>query len=299
MNRYLKRYAAKLPRPLPKEEQAALARRRDEARSRGDETEARACVERIVLHAQRLSLHIVMDRYGHLPQREDCMRVALIGVWYAAQTWSPEKGAFTTWVGKATRWVLNRELFEGEMGPLRIPGGSLTARRQLKRYCGLVYQETGVYPTYAEIAEHFELFESRVRKVMSDIEFVPLKDELQVVTENHQSTARTRRRQTTPGIDLPDTSKDPEEASMDSRFMRIYSEAYDLVLTDTQRIVLDLAQRNFTLKEIGEHIGRSRERTRQIIREAYRRIREQSPIIDWEPERRAFVWKVIEGPENF
>ena len=75
----------------------------------------------------------------------------------------------------------------------------------------------------------------------------------------------------------------PDGEAIQSQELARMHEAFDLVLTDRQRFVLTrrygLEDGEFrTLSEVGKEMGLSRERVRQIEREALIRLREQSNI---------------------
>jgi len=291
--RTYKRYAATLPPPTTKKQQEELAQRRDLARANGDEEAERRAIELLVIGAQRLSLAIVTKHCGHLSNLDDCIRVALIGVWLSAKTWNPALGSFSTWISKSIYWTIQREIFQAEIGAVRISGGLIHTRIRLKHYRRHIFRKTGKYLSREELAERFKLSVEQVELIMQKVQFVPLEEELDAIRENNRFESygpNSEVRKPSPfSHQMVDEEPSPEQRYIQKKVGEYYSNGYNLVLTERQRYCLDLwLDRNYNFSQSGEKLELSGERVSQIIKEALRRLRDQTPLHDWyePPERR-------------
>jgi RNA polymerase primary sigma factor len=107
---------------LTRAEEQALARRRDDARARGDEAEYRALIAELVERNVGLAASVARRYSVRGSDREDLLQVACLGLLRAAEKFEPERGfKFSTCATWWVRQALSRAVQDS--GLIRAPAG--------------------------------------------------------------------------------------------------------------------------------------------------------------------------------
>jgi RNA polymerase primary sigma factor len=243
---------------LTREEEIEIARA---AREGGDEKELNKLVES--------NLSFVIKIAGEFRNMgipfEDLLNEGNIGLIEAARRYDPSRGAkFITY---AVWWIRKRILNAlcEHSGLVRIPKYQMRKIKKVREAVASLSRSLGRPPDREEISSSLE-------STISEI------DEVLLVKPTELSLDDKVGRE-----DLPISSQLVDEKSTDPEevLLRIESEALIRwavqVLTDQEKTVITnrfgMKGRSLTLREIGESLGLSRERIRQIEEQAKRKLR--------------------------
>jgi len=237
--------------------------------------EARA---RFIRANTQLVVSIAKKYRGHGVPFLDLIQEGNLGLMKAVQKFDYRRGnRFSTY---ATWWIrqsVTRAL-PSQGHTIRIPLQMMTRMRRLYRTSQRMEQELGRWPTPEEVAEKMDV-EPREVRFMIQAYCQPLSLQKPVGEEEDSEL----------GDFIADQLLDPpEEAMKQDSLAEQMAQVLD-TLTPREARILRLrfglqADRSYTLKELGERFGLTRERIRQIQNEALQRLRHSSrarPLRDY------------------
>lgn len=243
------------------EEEAELAARI----KRGD----KAALNQLVRANLRLVVKIAHDFKSIGLPLQDLISEGNIGLMRAAEKFDPAKGAkFSSYAAWWIKQNMRRALAEKNK-TIRVPIASATKMKKIKSAANTLSEELGREPTTAEIATRLDFSERVVKRLKrSDNKTVSLHDPIMRGEDGEINSL------------IPDESNCPPDQAMDeresSKRLRQLLQALD------QRECTILLMRYGldgkpprTLEEISKHIGRTRERVRQIQKRALKKLRSQ------------------------
>lgn len=181
----------------------------------------------------------------------------------------------------AVWWIRQRVLLalSEQSRCLSLPLGKTSSMQKVSQAVKALEQDLGRVPSAAEIAEHLDMKEEEILK-------------LQVMRQPSMSLdapAASEEGVTWGDLLQDESAEDPEEACMESRRQRdIHLLLKDLRPREREilRLYFGLGEaRNMSLDEIGERIGLTRERVRQVKDLALKRLRH--------PSRRAQLLELV------
>ncbi len=234
------------------------------ARTLAEIDEARAC---LVEHNLRLVVWVAKKFRGRGFDFIDLIQEGNLGLMRAADRYDPRVGArFSTF---ATHWIqqgIRRALAE-KARAIRIPVNRIPEVRQTLFLRGSLSEKLGRQPRPAEIAAEMSLPPSKVEELLSAIGRMDSIDAPIPMTEK------------TLGDTLEDKSATPLEAAMVEETRRTVKAVLD-ELPRRQRIILSMRHgidypHECTLDEIGDALGLSRERIRQVEKTAVATVRDR------------------------
>jgi len=267
--RTYKRYAATLPLPLTKEQQAELARVRDLAKANNDKKGERQAIETLLNHSQRLAVKYVERCFPNVQHPEDYIRIGMLGVWRAAKDWEPARGTFGTFAWLCIGHTIERELIYAETGAINIPIHHQVRQHQILSYRRQTYRKTGKWLTIDELASFFEVRPSTIAKRLNRTSYVPLEEELQS-TIDQWSSKHTR---PTPGYVPIDEESCPEGRYLKNEIVKVLPKVLATLTCREERVLSLMYYKNLTLEDAGAEFEVTRERVRQVQLKALRKLR--------------------------
>ena len=158
--------------------------------------------------------------------------------------------------------------------PVRLPGCAVEQTRNLRKAMKR-FEAAGVPYGIAELADEVGIDKERAELLLSQGNTISLE---QPVDDGPRPRPLER-------FLSDDEAVQPDDDAINAQELARMHEAFDVVLSERQRFVLTrrygLEDGEFrTLSEVGKEMGLSRERVRQIEREALIRLRDQSNIRD-------------------
>lgn len=232
----------------------------------GDEKARRRMIESNL----RLVVKIARRYYNRGMEFSDLIEEGNLGLLRAVDKFDPERGfRFSTYATWWIRQTIERAIMN-QSRTIRLPIHVLRELNACLITARKLMQEQDREPTYGEIAEALDKSIDDVKEMMHLNEKVVSLD-MQVGSEGSQSKSLVEA--------LPDRSTvDPEEALYTERFNEALEACMD-ELSEKQREVIS---RRFglagydrqTLEEVGEAVGLTRERVRQIQMGALKTLRE-------------------------
>ena len=211
---------------------------------------------------------------GPFMDEEDLVQEGYIGLLRAAKRFDPDRGIrFSTYARWWVRAQMTRAI-DHTGRPVRLPGCAVEQTRNLRKAIKR-FEAAGMPYGIAELAEEVGIDKERAELLLSQGNTISLE---QPVDDGPRPRPLER------FLSDIDAVQPDGEAIQSQELVRMH-EAFDLVLTERQRFVLTrrygLDDGEFrTLSEVGKEMGLSRERVRQIEREALIWLREQSNIRD-------------------
>lgn len=211
---------------------------------------------------------------GPFMDEEDLVQEGYIGLLRAAKRFDPDRGIrFSTYARWWVRAQMTRAI-DHTGRPVRLPGCAVEQTRNLRKAIKR-FEAAGMPYGIAELAEEVGIDKERADLLLSQGNTISLE---QPVDDGPRPRPLER------FLSDEDAVQPDGEAIQAQELARMHT-AFDMVLTDRQRFVLTrrygLEDGEFrTLSEVGKEMGLSRERVRQIEREALIRLREQSNIRD-------------------
>lgn len=235
----------------------------------GDDIDKREKARKKLIESNlRLVVKIAHDFKGFGLPLADLVSEGNIGLMHAAEKFDPNKGAkFSSY---AAWWIKQsmRRALANQSNTIRVPVQSASKMAKVKAVRIKLFEELGREPTNAEIASYLDFSEKTVTELkLADTKTVSLHDLIQ------------------PGEDgeIKDLISDPSSMTPDAQMATIESvfRLIDLLdsLDDRERQIIELrfglrGQDPLTLEEVSAHIGRTRERVRQLQNQALLKLKE-------------------------
>ncbi len=227
--------------------------------------------QRLIRANLRLVVSVATRYQGYGVPLSDLIQEGNMGLMHALTKFEPERGyKFSTY---ATWWIRHAvgRAVANQGRTIRLPVHVAEKARKVKEAAYRVSQRTGNEATTRQIAEELDMPIEKVEEILQ-VSRRPLSFENPVSDESDSATL---------GDFLPDEeSETPIEAALDSGLEDHLTRALS-TLTPREARILRLRYglrdgREHTLKEIGEKYGLTRERIRQIEKEALRKLRHPS-----------------------
>ena len=230
---------------------------------------------RLAMSGKRIAHGEARKLAGPFMDEEDLVQEGYIGLLRAAKRFDPDKGIrFSTYARWWVRAQMTRAI-DHTGRPVRLPGCAVEQTRNLRKAMKH-FEALGVEYTIAHLAAEVNIDKERAELLLSQGSTISLE---QPVDDGPRPRPLERF--------MSDTeSKSPDDAAITSQELDRMKMAFDEHLTERQQFVLE---RRYgldddgefrTLSQVGQEMGLSRERVRQIEREALTRLRDGSNLKD-------------------
>ena len=227
---------------------------------------------RLAMSGRRIAHGEARKLAGPFMDEEDLVQEGYIGLLRAAKRFDPDRGIrFSTYARWWVRAQMTRAI-DHTGRPVRLPGCAVEQTRNLRKAMKR-FESIGVEYTTADLAMEVGIDKERAELLLSQGNTISLE---QPVDDGPRPRPLDR-------FLSDDDAIQPDIEAINSQELVRMEEAFLALLTDRQRFVLTrrygLDDGEFrTLSEVGKEMGLSRERVRQIEREALNRLRENSSI---------------------
>ena len=229
---------------------------------------------RLAMSGRRIAHGEARKLAGPFMDEEDLVQEGYIGLLRAAKRFDPDRGIrFSTYARWWVRAQMTRAI-DHTGRPVRLPGCAVEQTRNLRK-AKKRFEAAGEEFSIRDLASEVGIDKERAELLLSQGNTISLE---QPVDEGPRPRPLER-------FLSDDEAIQPDSEAIQGQELSRMHEAFDIVLSERQRFVLTrrygLDDGEFrTLSEVGKEMGLSRERVRQIEREALIRLREQSSIRD-------------------
>jgi RNA polymerase sigma factor (sigma-70 family) len=219
---------------------------------------------RLAMSGRRIAHGEARKLAGPFMDEEDLVQEGYIGLLRAAKRFDPDRGIrFSTYARWWVRAQMTRAI-DHTGRPVRLPGCAVEQTRNLRKAIKR-FETAGIPYGIAELAEEL-LSQGNTISLEQPVDDGPRPRPLERFLSDEDAIQ-------------------PDADAIQAQELGRMHDAFSMVLADRQRFVLarryGLEDGEFrTLSEVGKEMGLSRERVRQIEREALIRLREQSNIRD-------------------
>ncbi|MDQ4077477.1 MAG: sigma-70 family RNA polymerase sigma factor [Chloroflexota bacterium] len=227
--------------------------------------------QRLIRANLRLVVSVAARYRGYGVPLSDLIQEGNMGLMHAIDKFEPERGnKFSTYATWWIRHAVGRAIAD-QGRTIRLPVHMAEKIRKVKEAAYRVSQRTGNDATISQIAEEMELPEEKVEELLQFAQH-PISFEAPVNDEEGSATL---------GDFLPDQDAvSPFDAAIDSGIHEDIREAL-ASLTPREARIINLRYglrdgREHTLEEVGQKYGLTRERIRQIEKDALRKLRHPS-----------------------
>jgi len=213
---------------------------------------------------------------GPFMDEADLVQEGYIGLLRAAKRFDPDRNIrFSTYARWWVRAQMTRAI-DHTGRPVRLPGCAVEQTRNLRKAMKR-FEDLGVEYSVADLADEVGVDEKRAEFLLSQGQTVSLDAPV-------DDGPRSRSLE---DFLSDEEAVDPDDEAIHAQEIRRMLEAFESVLSERHRHVLTrrygLEDNVFrTLSQVGKGMSLSRERVRQIEREALMRLREQANIRDRE-----------------
>ncbi|MEN0062972.1 MAG: sigma-70 family RNA polymerase sigma factor [Myxococcota bacterium] len=248
--------------------------------AKGAWNEAESLRWRLAMSGRRIAHGEARKLAGPFMDEEDLVQEGYIGLLRAAKRFDPDRGIrFSTYARWWVRAQMTRAI-DHTGRPVRLPGCAVEQTRNLRKAMKR-FDAAGVAYGVSDLANEVGIDKERAELLLSQGTTISLE---QPVDDGPRPRPLER------FLSDEDATSPDDDAIMTQELKRMH-QAFDVVLSERHRFVLTrrygLDDGEFrTLSEVGKEMSLSRERVRQIEREALLRLRDQSNIRDGKPRSR-------------